>query len=507
MSRKTRKLIWSAPLVAVLAVAGALALFVALGTNGAQAHEAENHGLPGYVTGVKATADGKATIKLTWNAPTTGGAPTRYRIDVSIDTQKWVAHHVSPEGDTATNYTDTMGLKPGMTRYYRVFAMNAFGTGPVSFDPTYHFGTTTGSGAPDRVAGLSANAAGPNQINLSWTAPDDNGADIVAYRLLVQTPTGPEFLEVDSANDDNPDTAENRIVEFGPDVRSYQHKDLLENSTYRYVVYAANLNASNGRRYSNASNERGATTPPGGNPDVPANLKAVVAASNNAVSLYWTWPTNLRGGAFKEFQVARSIDGTFDDTGTDGDEIYETATRTGASQYDDTTNSSLADGAKVYYRVRTVTTKSDSGLTEIFSSGYVAITVTMPRSGDAPEEPTLVSASQDKLRQIDLAWSAAVTVPPSTTTGYLIEASKRPDTGETHQWMRVRNGNLGFSDPTYNHYDLMPRSGMGLPSVSYPQGSIWRAAIGCHRQHQISRGAGPGEERRCGRRRPHEDSK
>ena len=31
MSRKTRKLIWSAPLVAVLAVAGALAMFAALG--------------------------------------------------------------------------------------------------------------------------------------------------------------------------------------------------------------------------------------------------------------------------------------------------------------------------------------------------------------------------------------------------------------------------------------------------------------------------------------------
>ena len=30
MSRKTRKLIWSAPLVAVLAVAGVLAMFVAL---------------------------------------------------------------------------------------------------------------------------------------------------------------------------------------------------------------------------------------------------------------------------------------------------------------------------------------------------------------------------------------------------------------------------------------------------------------------------------------------
>ena len=32
MSRKTRKLIWSAPLVAVLAVAGALAMFAAQGT-------------------------------------------------------------------------------------------------------------------------------------------------------------------------------------------------------------------------------------------------------------------------------------------------------------------------------------------------------------------------------------------------------------------------------------------------------------------------------------------
>ena len=31
MSRKTRKLIWSAPLVAALAVIGALALFVTLG--------------------------------------------------------------------------------------------------------------------------------------------------------------------------------------------------------------------------------------------------------------------------------------------------------------------------------------------------------------------------------------------------------------------------------------------------------------------------------------------
>ena len=40
MSRKTRKLMWSVPLVAAVAVIGALAAFVMLAPNGALAHEA-----------------------------------------------------------------------------------------------------------------------------------------------------------------------------------------------------------------------------------------------------------------------------------------------------------------------------------------------------------------------------------------------------------------------------------------------------------------------------------
>ena len=39
MSRKTRKLMWSAPLIAAVAVIGALAAFVILGPGGAQAHQ------------------------------------------------------------------------------------------------------------------------------------------------------------------------------------------------------------------------------------------------------------------------------------------------------------------------------------------------------------------------------------------------------------------------------------------------------------------------------------
>ena len=39
MSRKTRKLMWSVPLIAAVAVIGALAAFVVLAPNGAQAHD------------------------------------------------------------------------------------------------------------------------------------------------------------------------------------------------------------------------------------------------------------------------------------------------------------------------------------------------------------------------------------------------------------------------------------------------------------------------------------
>ena len=53
MSRKTRKLIWSVPLVAAIAVGGALALFMALAPGGLLAHDEP------YVPELTATKDGR----------------------------------------------------------------------------------------------------------------------------------------------------------------------------------------------------------------------------------------------------------------------------------------------------------------------------------------------------------------------------------------------------------------------------------------------------------------
>ena len=56
MSRKTRKLMWSVPLIAAVAVIGALAAYVMLAPGGALAHSGDSvstaHQPPGPVTGI-----------------------------------------------------------------------------------------------------------------------------------------------------------------------------------------------------------------------------------------------------------------------------------------------------------------------------------------------------------------------------------------------------------------------------------------------------------------------
>ena len=187
MSRKTRKLIWSVPLVVVLAIAGALTIFVALAPSQAQAA----HALPGPVTGLKAEAKGTAEIKLTWKAPT-GGTVTGYRIDISDydpDMPNRVTHvwesHVANIGNR-TSYTDTTGLSANSTRYYRVFALNSAGTGPVSTDPNFAWADTLQAGTPGPAGRLTARGVSSSQIELSWGAPsDDGGAKITHYCINV----------------------------------------------------------------------------------------------------------------------------------------------------------------------------------------------------------------------------------------------------------------------------------------------------------------------------------
>ena len=178
MSRKTRKLIWSAPLVAVLAVAGALAMFAALGPGSVFANPLPD--APSNLEVEAAAGDaGRKALVLTWNAPA-GGNVSGYRIDRSMRGFVWETLVSADDPHTATRYTDDT-LDSEELRWYRVFAVNSHG---VSVGARASSGTTDDKVKPGKVRNLTATAAGQRQIDLSWDPPaDDGGEKITGYTI------------------------------------------------------------------------------------------------------------------------------------------------------------------------------------------------------------------------------------------------------------------------------------------------------------------------------------
>lgn len=304
MSRKTRKLMWSAPLIAAVAVIGALAAFVIL-------------------------------------APATS-----YRIDRSENTRVWtnIESSVSaddagcdPDGDSQScSYEDTM-LMPGKTYYYRVFAMNAFGISPVSVDDTYDVAMTEPVGSPEAPSMLSASRNREKEIHLSWTMPTDNGgADLEWYCIVVALPTGTltdlasgaagiddqcknmtaattdtaVSALTDSLEGASPTATEGVIViaatETDDDdntvpVTMYTHTGLVDPDviTLRYRIYAVNKSDEISTYITNTA--EGKTVTDAVDPDTPTRIRepdpvenlrmvAAVIGGTATVNLYWTVP-------------------------------------------------------------------------------------------------------------------------------------------------------------------------------------------------------------------------
>ena len=171
MSRKTRKLIWSAPLVAAIAVIGALALFMTLTPNQAAA---QTSATPGQVQNFAIEATGPTTIKLTWGAPTEGGRPTGYRIDVSDDGYTWELLSESVPGqDDEYDHDDLMARE---TKYYRIFAHNQGGgqIGPVAM-PSPTSIATSASTVPDNPTEPDGRGRGDDSAGAAQPGVDAAG--------------------------------------------------------------------------------------------------------------------------------------------------------------------------------------------------------------------------------------------------------------------------------------------------------------------------------------------
>ena len=134
-------------------------------------------GKPDAPTNVQAEAVGTNAARVTFSAPASNGSPiTGYRLYDATGTKV---------ADCSSTVCVMSGLTVGRSYTYTVTAVNAIGESAHSASSSVSI-----SGAPSQPAKPSV-AAGNTTIDVSWTAPADNGSPITGYTVTATTANGP----------------------------------------------------------------------------------------------------------------------------------------------------------------------------------------------------------------------------------------------------------------------------------------------------------------------------
>ena len=368
--------------------------------------------VPNAPTGLTAKQQGKTSILLRWKASSDdGGAPiTGYEIEVTVHLDSmWTV--LDTTAAAIPDYLHT-GLAPGSTRYYRVSAINSAGKGPVSNVA----GDTTPADPPGAPTNLMATANGPTQIDLSWTAPEDNGgADITAYRIWFSVTNGQTWSLLEGST--------------GSDATTWSDTGLEPATTRHYRVAAINR-AGIGPQSDTASAMTDAIPP-----DPPTELIATKRGTSQ-IDLVWTPPVNTGGVPLKGYQIEVSADG-----GSQW-EILEANTASLSAKYPHT---GLDPASTRHYRVSAINT---ADLVSEASNVDSATT-----DATTPDPPTDLTAEADGTSQIDLDWTAPDYDGGADITGYRIEVS----TDRGNVWKDLVE-NTESTATSYEHTGLAPAS-------------------------------------------------
>ena len=476
MSRKTRKLIWSAPLVAVLAVIGALAIFAAQPPEPALAHD-----IPGAVSELKAETQDDGSINLTWSPPTTGGAPTGYRIDYLPKAEGDIWKLLVADNGSATTYPDEdPGIGTG--RDYRVFAFNEHGTGPVS---VVVGAAIPAPGAPGKVPTLDTpRAVGYSQLNLSWTAPEkDGGSPITSYRIVMAT-NGSLPVNANAVTP-NPSvtlaTGADTTIDTGSDATTYSVMGLRAQQTWMVSVYARNKAGNNSPDTTAAATMvpiiRTQVTGPAVKPKAPTNLVATYTAADGLVNLYWLGPTDDGGGDLTKYRIevresgknwpkadttlATSAAELNEDINGDGFGVMEVLranfSTTAVDFSHDTDDTTDLSGKTLQYRVFAA---NGAGT----SDSYASVGIRAAANSNQPSAPTAGNPFFDNATSssLDLHWERATGAEAVVGSGYRIDYRPTTDAA-TNPWVNVVP-NTNFTNLQYTHSNrpnapLMPSTG------------------------------------------------
>jgi chitodextrinase len=325
-----------------------------------------------------ATAASSTQINLTWSASTeTGGTISGYLVERCSGAG--CSNFAQISTPTATTFNDT-GLAASTSYSYRVRATDASNNlSPYSSTAS----STTPHISPSAPANLMASAAGPVQINLSWTASTEPGGTIALY--LIERCQGAGctgFAQVGTSA-----------------TTSFNDTGLTGSTSYSYRVRASDT-LNNLGPYS--STVTAATAPPTLTP--PSGLTAT-AAGPSQINLSWTASTET-GGTISKYLVERCL-------GAGCASFAQVGTSTTTS-FNDT---ALLGSTSYTYRVRA--TDASNNL-----SSYSA-TATATTSAPILTAPSNLSATAASSSQINLTWTASAETG-GTISGYLVERCSGP---------------------------------------------------------------------------------
>jgi predicted phage tail protein len=351
---------------------------------------------PNPPTGLAATSNSLTQINLSWNPPTSNAGPpvTGYKIQFSIDSGIFT-DLVSNSASTSTSYSHT-GVS-SHTYTYKVYAINSVGTSNssniVSAVPTQV------KSAPYTPTGLSAIAASPTSISLSWVTPStDGGSPIIGYKIEAKIGSGTYIILV--ANTASSST-------------SYLNTGLIAGSTYTYRVSAINSIGT-----SNPSNEA-YTTPT--KTFVPTGVTAI-AFSPTEIDLSWVAPSETYGQPIAGYKIEQKFSSGIFDTIVDNTGMTTsyaiknlqtgktytfvvTALFTGGGQ----SNTSIEVSATPISTSRPPTTTSTTPST------------TTPQLLAVPDPPTNLNVTKASASSVQLYWNAPSSNGKPPVTGYKVE--------------------------------------------------------------------------------------
>ena len=400
--------------------------------------------VPGAPTGLRATPDGlqgSTQIRLNWSAPANDGGSsiTGYRIERAVTRGgPWIIH-VASTGSATTTYLHT-DLAPNTTRFYRVRALNAQGSG----EPSNVAEGETNAARPGQPRNLRARATGPTSITLAWDAPaNDGGERITGYTIQAQGPSDRTWITI--------------VPTTGSTATTFEHTKLQPATAYRYQVAAINR-VGPGQWSFEASTSTYAQAP-----GAPFNLTAR-AVGTSRIDLSWSAPRNTGGAPILGYRIEAS-----DDERRTWRIIRRNTNSTGTTFSD----VNLQPATTRYYRVAAINT-AGTGPFSNFTSATTEATV--------PGTPRSLDAEADGTSRIELSWREPTSDGGSRITGYRIEVSE--DGGASWDNLVANSHNTrtthvhpGLEPATRRHYRVSAINRIGVGRASRVASAITDATV------------------------------